>query len=59
MKQRWRPRNEIPAVTVGVFGELSSGIELVLSKNYLPVTLRVICKNVPQVSMTNKMSKYD
>jgi hypothetical protein len=44
------------AVTVGVFGALSGGIELVLSKNSLPVAqIRVICKNVPQVSMTNKM----
>jgi hypothetical protein len=44
-------------VTVGVVGAPSSGIELVvvLSKNSLPVAqIRVICKNVPQVSMTNK-----
>jgi hypothetical protein len=47
-----------PAVTVGMFGAPSSGIEVVLSKNYLPVALiRLICKNVPQVSiMTNKMT---
>jgi hypothetical protein len=31
-----------------VVGAPSSGIELVLSKNTLPVTqIRVICKNVP------------
>jgi hypothetical protein len=41
-----------PAVTVGMVGELSSSIELVLSKNYLPVAqIRVICKNGPQVSI--------
>jgi hypothetical protein len=40
------------AVTVGVVGAPSSGIELVLSKNYLPVAqIRVICKNGPQVSI--------
>jgi hypothetical protein len=46
------------ASTVGVVGAPSSGIELVLSKNSLPVAqIRVIiCKNVPQVSMTNKMT---
>jgi hypothetical protein len=39
-----------PAVTVGMVGAPSSGIELVLSKNYLPVAqIRVICKNGPQV----------
>jgi hypothetical protein len=43
------------AVMVGVVGAPSSGIELVLSKDYLPVAqIRVICQNVPQVSMTNK-----
>jgi hypothetical protein len=37
---------------VGVVGAPSSGIELVLSKNYLPVAqIRVICKNGPQVSI--------
>jgi DUF917 family protein len=46
-----------PVVTVGVVGAPSCGIELVLSKNTLPVAqIRVICKNVPQVSMTNKMT---
>jgi hypothetical protein len=41
---------------VGVVGAPSSGIELVLSKNTLPLAqIRVICKNVPQVSMTNKI----
>jgi hypothetical protein len=41
-----------PAVTVGVVGAPSSGIELVLSQNYLPVApIRVICKNGPQVSI--------
>jgi hypothetical protein len=41
-----------PTVTVGVFGAPSSGIELVLSKNTLPVAqIRVICKNGPQVSI--------
>jgi hypothetical protein len=45
------------AVTVGVVGVPSSGIEMVLSKNYLPVAqIRFKCKNVPQVSMTNKMT---
>jgi hypothetical protein len=40
------------AVTVGVVGAPSSGIELVLSKNSLPVAqIRVICKNGPQVSI--------
>jgi hypothetical protein len=40
-------------------GAPSSSIALVLSKNYLPVAqIRVICKNVPQVSMTNKMTFY-
>jgi hypothetical protein len=40
------------AVTVGVVGAPSSGIELVLSKNSLPVAqIGVICKNGPQVSM--------
>jgi hypothetical protein len=42
------------AVTVGVVGAPSSGIELVLSKNYLPVAqirTGVICKNGPQVSI--------
>jgi hypothetical protein len=39
-----------PAVMVGVVGAPSSGIELVLSKNYLPVAqIRVRCKNGPQV----------
>jgi hypothetical protein len=37
-------------LAVGVVGAPSSGIELVLSKNYLPVAqIRVICKNGPQV----------
>jgi hypothetical protein len=45
------------AVTVGVVGAPSSGIELVLKQISLPVAqIRVICKNVPQVSMTNKMT---
>jgi hypothetical protein len=37
------------AVTVGVVGAPSSGIELVLSKNLAQI--RVICKNGPQVSI--------
>jgi hypothetical protein len=37
MKLRWQPRDKIPAVTVVVVGAPSSGIELVLSKNSLPV----------------------
>jgi hypothetical protein len=46
-----------PAVTVGMIGAQFSSIELVLSKNYLPVAqIRVRCKNVPQVSMTNKIT---
>jgi hypothetical protein len=48
-----------PVVTVGVVGAPYSGIELVLSKNTLPVAqikVILICKNVPQVSMTNKMT---
>jgi hypothetical protein len=39
---------------VGVVGAPSGGIELVLKQISLPVAqIRVICKNVPQVSMTN------
>jgi hypothetical protein len=46
-----------PVVTVGVVGAPSSGIELVLKQISLPVAqIRIICKNVPQVSMTNKMT---
>jgi hypothetical protein len=42
---------------VGVIGAPSTGIELVLGKNYRPVAqIRVRCKNVPQVNMTNKMT---
>jgi hypothetical protein len=41
-----------PVVTVGVVGAPSSGIELVLSKNSIPVAqIRVRCKQ--KVSMTN------
>jgi hypothetical protein len=44
-------------VTVGVIGVPSSCIELVLKQISRPVAqIRVICKNVPQVSMTNKMT---
>jgi hypothetical protein len=46
-----------PAITAGVVGAPSNGIELVWSKNSLPVAqIRVICKNVPQISMTNKIT---
>jgi hypothetical protein len=39
---------------VGVVGAASIGIELVLSKNSLPVAqIRIRCKNVPQVGMSN------
>jgi hypothetical protein len=45
----------MPAVgrdPAGVVGAPSSGIELVLSINSLPVAqIRVICKNGPQVSI--------
>jgi hypothetical protein len=52
MELRWRPR-----VTVNVIGATSSGIDLVLKQISLTVAqIRVICKNVPQVSMTNKMT---
>jgi hypothetical protein len=45
------------AITVGVVRAPYSGIELVLSKKFLPVAqIRVICKNVPQVNITNKMT---
>jgi hypothetical protein len=51
MELRWRRPRDL-AVTVGVVGAPSSGIELVLSKNYLLVAqIRVICKNGPQVSI--------
>jgi hypothetical protein len=44
---------------VGVVGVPSGGIELVLKQISLPVAqIRVMCKNVPQVSMTNKMTFF-
>jgi hypothetical protein len=49
---RVKYETKMAATRRGVVGAPSSGTELVLSKNYLPVAqIRVICKNGPQVSM--------